>query len=50
MIVIAYNFFMRENKFQSQWGIWYTYLIDKDAQKKTDDVEYSDNTQLIFNV
>jgi hypothetical protein len=24
---------MKENKFQNQWGIWYTYQLEKNAQE-----------------
>ena len=24
---------MKENKFQNQWGIWYTYQLEKSAQE-----------------
>ena len=49
----VYKNLMKENKFENQWGIWYIYQLDKnqqDNQNKTEDLEYSDNTQLVFTV
>lgn len=44
---------MKENKFQNQWGIWYTYQLEKapqEGQFKAEDAEYSENIQKVFTV
>ena len=44
---------MKENKFQNQWGIWYTYQLEKtqqEGQPKTEGTEYSSNIQQVFTV
>jgi hypothetical protein len=44
---------MKENTFQNQWGIWYTYQLDKNQQEphtKTDNQEYSSNIQEVFTI
>lgn len=42
---------MKENKFQNQWGIWYIYQLDQtQAQSKTDNKEYSDSIQRIYDI
>ncbi len=44
---------MKENKFLSEWGIWYTYQLEKtpqQSQTKAQNQEYLDNIQKIFTV
>lgn len=42
---------MKENKFENQWGIWYTYQAEQQqSHGKTDDKEYNDNIKLIFSI